>query len=175
MQLFRQQAIDYQHRLYGEVLLVPPLRWSFIVALLLVLLAATALFLTWGSYSRTVAVSGVSLSADRVALQVPVSVITQIAAGQSVRILPTMPTRQGRSLLHGVIEQVGAAPAGNTSHEASLFVPVTVRLTPLTPHVVPEITAPMLAPGTPVDARIVLAARSLLQQITAPEGTEIAQ
>ena len=169
MQLFRQQAIEYQHRLYGEVLLVPPLRWSLIIALLLILLAATALFLTWGSYSRTVAVPGVSLPAGRVELQVPASTIALVTVGQSVRILPSTPSRQAEPLLHGVIEHIGAVSIGtDPTNAAPLPVPVTARLTPLASHA----AAGALVPGTPIDARIVLAARSLLHQIAAPEGSE---
>ncbi len=58
MQLFRQQALDHQHRLHGEVFLVPPLRWQAIGWLLLAFVAAALLFLALGSYSRTVTASG---------------------------------------------------------------------------------------------------------------------
>ncbi|MBT2189015.1 HlyD family secretion protein [Sphingobium nicotianae] len=58
MQLFRQQALDHQHRLHGEVFLVPPLRWQAIGWLLLSFVAAAALFITLGSYSRTVTANG---------------------------------------------------------------------------------------------------------------------
>ena len=67
MQLFRQQALDHQHRLHGEVFLVPPLRWQAIGWLLLSFVAAAILFLALGSYSRTVTASGALRPAGGVA------------------------------------------------------------------------------------------------------------
>lgn len=163
MQLFRQQAIDYQQRLYGEVLLVPPLRWSVVIGLLLILLAATAAFLVWGSYSRTIAASGASLSADQLALQLPASAIRQVRLGQPVRILPTDTARRSAHLLHATVEQI--APAG----AAQPYARVTVRLRRT------GASDPILTPGTPVEARIVLAPQPLLHWIMTARDAGTAQ
>lgn len=157
MQLFRQQAIDYQQRLYGEVLLVPPLRWSVVIGLLLILLATTAAFLLWGSYSRTIAANGTSLSADRIELQVPVIAIRQIRPGQPVRILPANRAQREVHLLHATVERI--APAGSARPHAG----VIVRLLPT------AASTPTLAPRTPVEARIVLAPQPLLHWLTTPD------
>lgn len=67
MQLFRQQALDHQHRLHGEVFLVPPLRWQAIGWLLLITVGAGAIFLIFGSYSRTINATGMLRPAGGVA------------------------------------------------------------------------------------------------------------
>jgi hypothetical protein len=162
MQLFRQQAVDHQHRLYGEVLLVPPLRWSVILALLLILLATTAAFLTWGSYSRTVTAGGTSLSADRVTLDIPASALPRVAAGQPVRLLQAATPGQERRLFHGVIEHIGPEAANS----AQPYMPVTARLNRSAGR------ASTLTPGAAVDARIVLAPRPLLQWLISPRAPE---
>lgn len=162
MQLFRQQAVDHQHRLYGEVLLVSPLRWSIIVALLLILLATVAAFLTWGSYSRTVNVSGTSLSADRATLAVPVSARSHLVAGQPVRLLQAA-AGQKKHLFHGVIEHIGAMPVDSAPPAIS----VTVQLIPYNRN-----GAPTLTPGAAIDARIVLPSRPLLQWLIRPHVPE---
>jgi len=163
MQLFRQQAVDHQHRLYGEVLLVPPLRWSIIVALLLILLATVAAFLTWGSYSRTVNANGSSLSAERATLVVPVSARSHLVAGQPVRLLQAAAAGQKKQLFHGVIEHIGTAPADSAPPAVS----VTVRLTRYRRN-----GALTLTPGAAIDARIVLPSRPLLQWLIRPHVPE---
>jgi len=89
MQLFRQQALDHQHRLHGEVLLVPPLRWQAIGWLLLVLIAAVAVFLSLGSYSRTISASGALRASGGVAsIALPEDAVVSailVKDGQSVR------------------------------------------------------------------------------------------
>jgi len=163
MQLFRQQAIDYQQRLYGEVLLVPPLRWSVVIGLLLILLGATAAFLIWGTHNRTLAASGTSLSADRVELQVPASAIQQVRLKQPVRILPTGTARRETHLLRATVAQI--TPAGPTQPYARV-----------TAHLLQTGTGtPALAPGTPVEARIVLTPRPLLHWIMASRDTGTAR
>lgn len=59
MQLFRQQALDHRNRLHGEIFLIPPLRWQAISWLLFGALLLAALFLIFGSYSRTITANGV--------------------------------------------------------------------------------------------------------------------
>ncbi len=164
MQLFRQQAVDHQHRLYGEVLLVPPLRWSVIIGLLLILLATSAAFLTGGSYSRTITASGTSLSAERVSLDVPASAMAQVAVGQPVRLLQAAAVRQEKRLFHGVVEHVGAARVDSTLP----VVPVTARLIRQSQRDAGG--ALTLTPGAAVDARIVLAPRPLLQWLIGPRA-----
>lgn len=166
MQLFRQQAIDHQQRLYGEVLLVPPLRWSAILALWLLLLAALAALLTWGRYSDTIAVGGTSLSADRVTLDVPASAIAEVAVGQPVRLLDGAASEGKRRIFHGVIERIGSPTSGGKP----LFVPVTARL--IGPGRPGADSASPLPADTALDARIVLAPRPLLQWIIAPPARE---
>lgn len=165
MKLFRQQAIDYQQRLYGEVLLVPPLRWSVVIGLLLVLLAATAAFLTWGTYSRTLSVSGTSLSADQVALRVPVSAIQHISLGQPVRLVAAEDRRRATPLIHGTISRIFAPAAGS----AQPYARVTVHLE--RGHRTAA-GAPILKPGTPVEARIVLAPRPLFHWMMTGDADE---
>lgn len=165
MQLFRQQAIDHQQRLYGEVLLVPPLRWSAILGLWLLLLATLAALLAWGSYSDTIAVGGTSLPGGRVTFDVPTSAIARVAVGQPVRLLGAASDGK-RRIVHGVIERVASPPAGGKG----LFMPVTARLTgPDKPA--PDSASPLPA-GAAIDARIVLAPRPLLQWILAPTARE---
>ena len=157
MQLFRQQAIDYQQRLYGEVLLVPPLRWSVVIGLLLILLAATAAFLSWGTYSRTIAVSGVGLSGNRVALRVPGTAVTKVRIRQSVRLLSPDHGRRGASLLHATVEDITPASA-----DAPLsYARVTARLISANQR------THALIPGRQVDAQIVLAPHPLSRWIFA--------
>lgn len=163
MQLFRQQAIDYQQRLYGEVLLVPPLRWSVVIGLLLILLAATAAFLTLGSFSRTIAASGISLSNERIELQLPASTVRQLRLGQPVRILPTDTAQRVAPLLHATVEQI--IPASS----AHPYARVTARLRQT------RTGDAILASGTPVEARIVLAPRPLLHWIMTARDMGAAQ
>jgi membrane fusion protein len=59
MQLFRQQALDHQSRLHGDIFLVPPLRWQAISWLLFAAIAVAALFLIFGSYSRSINANGI--------------------------------------------------------------------------------------------------------------------
>jgi membrane fusion protein len=89
MQLFRQQALDHQHRLHGEVLLVPPLHWQVIGWLLIGLVTTAGLFLALGSYSRTISAPGALRPAGGVAsIAVPEdAVLDQILIhdGEAVR------------------------------------------------------------------------------------------
>jgi hypothetical protein len=162
MQLFRQQAIDHQHRLYGEVLLVQPLRWQVIGLLVLGLITTAALFLTLGTYSRTIMVSGVIRQVGLVELQVPSAAIAQIAPGQEVRITLSDYSAQDYGSLRAVIEPVASAPIGN----AGAYVPVRARLDPLTARQSERGLA--LAPGLALNGRIVLAQRSLLEGLLDP-------
>ncbi len=159
MQLFRQQAIDHQHRLYGEVLLVQPLRWSAISLLLLGLTATFALFLTLGTYGRTIAASGVIRSADLIDLKVRGAPEALIRPGQAV--LVTLSDVR----LRGTVEQVSPTADGQRA--------ITARLDP--PSVAQRANGPVLQPGMPVDARIMLARRSFLQWLVAPAGASSGQ
>jgi membrane fusion protein len=89
MQLFRQQALDHQHRLHGEVFLVPPLRWQAIGWLLFALVAALALFLSFGSYSRSISASGTLRPATGIAsIALPEDAVVSdilVTEGQTVR------------------------------------------------------------------------------------------
>ena len=89
MQLFRQQALDHQHRLHGEVFLVPPLRWQAIGWLLFALVAALALFLSFGSYSRSISASGTLRPATGIAsIALPEDAVVSdilVTEGQPVR------------------------------------------------------------------------------------------
>ncbi|HWJ68888.1 MAG TPA: hypothetical protein VNS79_02410 [Sphingobium sp.] len=161
MQLFRQQAIDHQHRLYGEVLLVKPLRWSIILALFIVLFATVAVFLAGGRHSETITASGTSLSAERVALTVPASALASITVGQPVRLLQAAASGRGSDIFHAVIEHIPPAPSPNA--------PVTARLIRQTRQ-----PASLLTPGAAIDARIVLASRPLLQWMISPHAGEAA-
>jgi len=155
MQLFRQQAIDYQQRLYGEVLLVPPLRWSVVIGLMLILFAVTAAFLIWGSYSATIAVSGTSLPGDRVALRVSPTTAAQLKPGQPVRLLSLDHGQKDASLLHAAVEPIAPAP----TNLRQSYTHVTARLISADPR------APILKPGVELEARIVLAPQPLLRWV----------
>lgn len=89
MPLFRQQALDHQHRLHGDVFLVPPLRWQAIGWLLLALVVATTLFLALGSYSRSITAGGMLRPASGVAsIAMPDDAVVSavlVRDGQSVR------------------------------------------------------------------------------------------
>lgn len=59
MQLFRQQALDHQSRLHGEVFQVRPVGWSSILGLVGMLVLAVLLFLTLGSRTVTARTHGI--------------------------------------------------------------------------------------------------------------------
>lgn len=59
MKLFRRQAIDYQRRLHGDVFLVPPVRWQAVGYLLGALLVGGLIFLSLGSYGRSITATGI--------------------------------------------------------------------------------------------------------------------
>lgn len=144
MQLFRQQALDHQHRLHGDLFLVPPLRWQAIGWLLFGLFVAALLLLSLGSYTRSVPATGILESGPdrwRATLAVPVASIASIKPGQPVRItLPAWPVTSHGGL-HGVVTSIGPARGS--------LVPVAI-----------DIDAPgerlTLRPGLALRARILL-------------------
>lgn len=64
MQLFRPEALRGQDRLHGDVVLVPPVSWQLIGALLLAAVLVAAAFLASASYAKVTIVPG-RLVADR--------------------------------------------------------------------------------------------------------------
>lgn len=152
MQLFRQQAIDHQNRLYGEVLLARPLRWSAISFLMLGLAATFCLFLIFGSYSTSIATRGIVRPDGMIAIRPLNATDGRIAPGQAVLITLPDKTQNTTRLLPGVISQAGSSPI--------------VRLVPPSGTLRADIVR--LEAGTVIEARVLLARRSFLDWLAGP-------
>jgi hypothetical protein len=174
MQLFRQQAIDHQNRLHGEVFLVPPLRWQLVGWLLLFIVFAASLFLAVGSHDRAVlahgALDGPAVQETTVhsgrswmaTLRVPAARLAGIEPGQPVRIVPRGYPVTEFGALRGVVTAVGSLKIA----DSNLAVPVTVRLDP--PGARQRAGGLVLQAGHPVAARIITGREPLMRLIFAP-------
>ena len=183
MQLFRQQALDHQNRLHGDIFMVPPLRWQAIGWLLMLLVVAGATFLALGSFNRTVQAQGTlhsvrdtpgpaapkpgtSTPADgnivwRAKVDIPLAQLRQIHPDQRASLTVRGFPSQDYGILHGTIIEIGAAPA-----HGALTVPVTLQLSPATPQQARN--GLLLRDGQPVEAAIVVERISLWRWLFDP-------
>ena len=159
MQLFRQQAIDHQHRLYGEVLLVRPLPWQAIAWLVMALLVSSMLFLTFGTHSSTIAASGTVDHDGRILLSVPASAIAEVASGQSVRFVSDASHSPKEGMVLGVIDHI--ATTSDRARQAD--VQVVARVEP--PPGQQRTSGATLRPGQALNARIIVGQQSLFHWI----------
>lgn len=160
MQLFRQQAIDHQHRLYGEVLLVRPLPWQAIAWLVMALLVSSMLFLTFGTHSRTIAASGTVDHDGRIVLSVPASAIAEVASGQSVRFMLDASHSPKEGMFLGVVDHVSTT----SDRQRQADVQVVARVGPHPRQ--QRASSATLHPGQTLNARIIVGQQSLFHWIT---------
>jgi|GEM_PF-6109529 len=182
MQLFRQQALDHQNRLHGEIFLAPPLRWQAIGWLLLVLVIACALFLAMTSYNQAVSATGTiravmvkaSDGIHRSApaypketgwiaeLLIPLARGAQIDPGQPVTLAVAGYPAQEFGTLQGRVIATGAPVTGSDAP----YVPVTARLEAPGPQQAAR--GLMLRTDMRVEASIVVGRVSLLRWLFEP-------
>lgn len=160
MRLFRQQAIDHQNRLLGEVFLVSPLPWRVILALPLALLVIAALVLTFGTASRAITAGGVLRDTQgqgwQAMLSVPSATAMQLHTGLPVQLSLIADPASGGAPLDGTISRIDAPDDAQTR--------MWVLLDPLTPS--QRMQGVVLRPDRPVSARILLTREPLWQSLT---------
>jgi len=163
MKLFRQQAIDHQHRLHGEVFLVSPLPWRMIAALLLALALVATATLAFGTSSRSVGGSGLLHTEDGqwlVTLIVPAGARARLRPGQPAHLALIADPTPGADDLSGAVRHVDAAGGDQSA--------VTVLLDPLTPA--QRGRGLTLQPGCPVSVRILAGRETLFEALTRSDG-----
>jgi len=165
MKLFRQQAIDHQHRLHGEVFLVTPLPWRTIVALPIALALVAVVTLAIGTSGRSVVASGLLAQEDgywRARLFLPATDVKQVHMGQNVQLKLIGEGTAGTGSVAGTVQQIDPVVDG----EARL----TVLLDP-PPPVQPGQDL-IFRQGRPVSARILLRRETLWQTLTGTGADE---
>ena len=166
MKLFRQQALEHQHRLHGEVFLVSPLPWRAILALLGALLLVAASALMFGTSARSLSVSGLLQGeADgrwHAELFVPASAAMQVRVGQPVQITLIADAAPDADALWGTVQRIGTL--------ADEQIAVAVTLDPLT--LAQRARGIALRPDRPLAARILLNRETLWQMLTRSHATE---
>lgn len=165
MKLFRQQAIEHQHRLHGEVFLVSPLPWRAIIALLAALVLIAAAILAFGTSSRSVTASG-SLRLEKgrwlAVLSMSDGPASRIRIGQAAQLDLIADPAPGAGRLSGTVHRIGA-PGGEQ-------VDVAILLDPLTPE--QRARGLILRAGLPIGARILTGRETLLQALSRPATDE---
>lgn len=165
MKLFRQQAIDHQHRLHGEVFLVSPLPWRMIAALLLALALVATATLAFGTSSRSVVGSGLLRAEGEqwlVVLSMPAGARARLRAGQPAHLALIADPTPGADDLSGTVRHIDGTGGDRLA--------VTVRLDPLTP---PQRNGGLtLQQGRPVEARILTGRETLFQVLTTSGESE---
>lgn len=109
--LFRKNSLERissPDQLNEYIRATHPLFWVALTGLLVLLLAAGIWSVT-GSLPETVSLSGVS-TADKVMIEVPLSVAKRLEAGQKAQVSPDYAPRETYGFVHGTVEFIRAEP-----------------------------------------------------------------
>ncbi len=139
-----------------------PLPWRSIAWLLVALVASSALFLAFGTYSRTVEASGTVDPNGRIILSAPASTMAQIVEGQAVRLVPEASLSRDSGIFRGIVDHVATPSA----RDGSIYSQVTVRVEGQ------RMPVASLRPGQSLNAHIVIGQRSLFQWLASRSAAQ---